>query len=265
MRASLSCFATATALVLNLSGCVNSALRKADAGTPPAVALNIPSEPASLQATLDTVIVFDGPGSWKRRAFWDEYVVTLSNPGATPLTLTSARLVNEHGESIRPGDNWQDLERQSAQWLKRSATAENVVLAAGQTAAVVGGGASVLYLGLAMSFGITPPGLGLAAATALVSGGTFHLFEKAEKDAASYINNEFDNRRLNLSTELAPGEELRGSLFFRITPSPQALMLAYREDGVAKKATIPLPILADLHRPARRDSRTAANRPPTDQ
>jgi hypothetical protein len=46
--------------------------------TPPVQTLSIAFPPsAPLQAMLAALIVYGGPGSWKREALWDEYVVTI--------------------------------------------------------------------------------------------------------------------------------------------------------------------------------------------
>ena len=45
--------------------------------------LNVAFASAPLKATLSSLITYNGPGSWKRNAFWDEYVVPLVRGGYT--------------------------------------------------------------------------------------------------------------------------------------------------------------------------------------
>src|SRR3954470_11695952 len=82
-------------LTLANTGCLTCGYRLSDKNALPAVALNLPSSPAiappnspsesastalsSGAASLSSVIVYEGPGSWKKAAFWDEYVVTVTN------------------------------------------------------------------------------------------------------------------------------------------------------------------------------------------
>ena len=67
--------ANATALAIILvslatSGCVTRSYKLADKNMAPAVALNLESAPAPAEAVVRNVIVYRGPGSWKREAYW---------------------------------------------------------------------------------------------------------------------------------------------------------------------------------------------------
>jgi hypothetical protein len=229
-------------------GCVSSKLQRADQNTPPATRLILESDGPGLTSTLETVIVFDGPGSWKRRAFWDEYVISIANPGPRPVRLLAARLYDEHISQVAPSDNWEELERQSANWWDRNATAENLVLDAGMSAAILGCAGSSAAFGLFAIAGALPPAWPLLAGTLLVSGGAMALTDSQETEARKFITDEFARRRLDLPTELDAGATLNGSLFFRATPSPTALVILYRDRGVVKRSTIKLAPLAELHR-----------------
>ena len=58
---------------LLLTGCVTSKkYRMAKEGTPPAAPLGWRVTQPSAELTLESMIVFKGPGSWKREARWDE-------------------------------------------------------------------------------------------------------------------------------------------------------------------------------------------------
>jgi len=85
-----------------LAGCVTRGYKLAPKDAPAATALNLPAAQPSVDATLQTVIVYKGPGSWKREAYWDEYVLTIANRGAVPLTITSAALHPTEGEPVAP-------------------------------------------------------------------------------------------------------------------------------------------------------------------
>src|SRR5208283_5705413 len=104
--------ATAASLgaTLLLSGCVSSGYLKARKDTPPPQLLNVPFAPGRLEAALNAVITYNGPGSWKRDAFWDEYVVTLHNPGGQILTITAVELTDLSGTARTAGDKPWKLE-----------------------------------------------------------------------------------------------------------------------------------------------------------
>jgi hypothetical protein len=92
---------------------VSAKYRFAAKDTPPARALNARFPGAPLEANLVSVITDGSPGSWKREAFWDEYVATLHNGGDQPLQVASATLVDSAGTPRSPGDDPWALERES--------------------------------------------------------------------------------------------------------------------------------------------------------
>lgn len=236
-----------SALLLG-AGCVSPKYQKAPRSTPPPVSLRLPATPStSLQAEVETVIVHDGPGSWKRRAFWDEYVLTLVNAGPEPVRVLSAILDSGTGQLLLPGDDWETLERDSADWWKRNATPEDFVLGAGMTALAAGGGASLLLLTLAMGVGAAPLA-GVALGGLVVSGGSLMLLEAPSRHAKDTIAAEFARRRLELPQTIAPGDAVCGSAFFRITPSPRQLILRCERAGRVERVTIGLAVLSGLHR-----------------
>jgi hypothetical protein len=115
-RASLLAAGLACGAAGALGGC-GSATRyqAADSRVPAAWLLNAPFPPAPVSATLATVIVCGGPGSWKREALWDEYIVTLKNPGAKPVTVTAVELEDfSGGRGAAAVDPWK-LEHESAE------------------------------------------------------------------------------------------------------------------------------------------------------
>jgi hypothetical protein len=61
-----------TAVALILSACVTKRFQTASKQTPAAVPLNLSAQQLPLTTELNTLIVFQGPGSWKREAYWDE-------------------------------------------------------------------------------------------------------------------------------------------------------------------------------------------------
>ena len=80
--------------------------------TAPAQELNAVLAREPLEAGLRWLITYNGPGSWKRNAFWDEYVVSLRNPGPRPLTVSSLVLLDYTGASRSPGHNPWALEKE---------------------------------------------------------------------------------------------------------------------------------------------------------
>ena len=99
--------------LLMFTGCVSNKYKEAKKDIPPPQMLNVAFASAPLEATLNSVITYNGPGSWKRDAFWDEYVVTLHNPGNQPLTITTAGLTDFAGLARTAGGEPWALENES--------------------------------------------------------------------------------------------------------------------------------------------------------
>lgn len=235
------------AALLLSSGCVSSKYKMAGGGVPPAPTLNLRGDHATLGTYVDSVIVYHGPGSWKRDAYWDEYVVSLENRGAISATLLSAELLDSDNFAVAPAKSWEKLESESRQWWDSHVLAQNLALGAGTVFVGVGMvaapiGAFLAYAAL-QGFALTPVGAAFIAVP-LAAGWLSETNGSHEKKIAA----EFSLRRLELPAELTSGQTAHGSLFFRLTPSPKKLVLTFREAGEVREVTVDLAVLADLHR-----------------
>ena len=119
----------ALALTCALTGCVTSKkYRLAKADTPAAQPMDLKVAVAPVELALATLIVFKGPGSWKREARWDEYVVVLLNRGEQPVVVDSAELIDLQGQVLTPGEDPWKLEKLSrSNWDKYGKTGLHVV------------------------------------------------------------------------------------------------------------------------------------------
>jgi hypothetical protein len=243
-----ACGRLALALMPVLTGCVSSKFQMAPAGTPAAVMLNLPADPSPIEAYVDTVITYHGPGSWKRHAYWDEYVLSLTNRSIAPATLLSAMLIDANGEPIAAGDRWPVLEKESRAWWDANALGQNLALGAG--AVFITAGAVAAPVGVLVVWAAAE-GVAIGASTAatfvalpLAAAALYAVNERGELR----ISEEFDRRRLKFPLDFEPRETRHGSLFFRLTPSPQKLKLTFRVTGQLREVVIDLSVLADLHR-----------------
>jgi hypothetical protein len=210
--------------------------------------LNVNFPPGPLEATLNTLIVSGGPGSWKKEAFWDEYVATFRNSGDQPLQVGSVVLVDATGVPRYTGDDPWKLERESKTLERRyrdagmtvvRIAAPRVLLTAAEPSAVASAGIGAAGAATAAT----------ATAVALpVYGATVLGINMHNKKA---IKTEFDRRRLSLPLVLAPGETRTGSLFFPLVPNPRSLIVSWSsepEDSVSRASEVlPLDFLRGLH------------------
>jgi hypothetical protein len=226
------------------SACVSSKYKRADKRIPPAKALNVKFALATLDASLYTEISDGAPGSWKREAFWDEYVVTIHNQGDQPLEITSATLT-DYAEAPHPaGDDPWALERQSKTLEKRykdagiafaRMAAPRVIVSAAEPGVVASAG--VGSAGAAAAATITAVALPIYGATVL--GINMHN--------RKVITKEFNRRRLPLPMTLGAGETRTGSFFFPTIPNPHALTLHWSGSSGEGDTALGLDFLEGLH------------------
>jgi hypothetical protein len=250
--ASVTVFPLSVALLF--SGCVSSKYRPTAQDTPPPQLINVAFAPAPLDASLTTVITYNGPGSWKRNAFWDEYVVTLRNQGKQTLVVTDATLADFGGTGRAAGGDPWALEKESKTLEQKyndagvafvRYTAPGLVIA-GTGVAVIAGAATWTTAGVA------------AAATIAVLPAYYVTVLTINHYNKVAMEKEFGRRRLVLPVTLAPGEARTGSFFFPMAPSPRSLALHWSIGTDSGDAILPLDFLHGLHVEAQ--SATAAKR-----
>lgn len=234
--------AVVLAAPLLLTGCVSAKYQSAPKDTPPPVALALKAEEPPVSLSLETVIVYRGPGSWKKEAWWDEYIVTVTNTGEQPLVLDGFVLSDVQEMTVVSSDNPWALESLSRSRLKHYERS-GVALYVGT--GVVWAASPLVALGSAFSGATTAGAISTAvffAAPVFVIG-TGVARHVARKD----IEQEFHARRITLPVSVLPGESRRGSLFFPIAPGPQHLTLRYHIGETNGRLQLPLAALANLH------------------
>jgi hypothetical protein len=241
---------TATvACVLALSGCLATKYQAAQKGTPPPTLLSIADSSPPIDVGLRSVIVYGGPGSWKRRALWDEYVVTIHNQGEKPLTVIAPTLSDFSGTPRSPGvDPWA-LEKES-QTLEQRYRRDGVAFARSTAPRALLLGATVA--GAAVG-GVAETATAAAASVSVIALPVYYVivWDKNRSNKAA-ISTEFARRRLSFPLTLAAGEMRTGSIFFPMVPDPQSLGLGWTSDPKSGGIDIPLQSLAGMHTPAQR-------------
>jgi hypothetical protein len=233
------------------AGCVSSKYKlvpKSTGPTPPP-ALQLTTADPAVSATLHTVIVFHGPGSWKRDAYWDEYVVTLTVGGNEPLTIDDAALVDRDGHITTTGRDPWALDAASRRVLKVARrTGRNLVLGAGVGAAWYGSMALLasgftIWGGVTNSAAVAAGATGFVAIPLVVAGSGVRTLV-----ARHAVTKEFNLRRIALPATVPAGGSCTGSFFFPVTPAPAKLLVRYVDGaGLSHKLTVDLAPLARLH------------------
>lgn len=239
---------------LTLTGCVSSRYKLAKpADTTPSVALNLKSQQdprpgdaaPHLEVAVNSVIIFQGPGSWKHKAYWDEYVVTLTNRGTTPLIVESAQLTGLAGTPMGSGNDPWALESQSRTLAEKGfGLAKNTIIQ-------IGGGIGALSLGMVTGAALSSGGWAAIGGAMIGSTVALPLFVGTaiyrNVSSRHAVRAEFDKRKLDLPVGLVPTQHAQGSLFFPITPGPQRLVLNGYAGPTKWSTVVDLCSLESLH------------------
>jgi hypothetical protein len=230
--------------VLVLSGCVSPRYLEARKDTPPPEMINMLFAPSRLEANLNFVITYNGPGSWKRDAFWDEYVVTVHNPGSQVLTVSAAGLTDYAGTVRVPGDDPWALEKLS-KTLEQRYRAAGIAFVRYTAPGVIIVGTGVAVIG---ATGVFSSGAASVAAVTILAVPVYYVavltINHYNKVA---MEKEYNRRRFVLPLALAPGETRTGSFFFPMVPSPRSLALHWEDPSGPGDAVLSLDFLKGLH------------------
>ncbi len=217
--------------------------------------MNLTLNQPPLEVILHTVIVYKGPGSWKRNAYWDEYIITITNKGELPLSINSATLVDFQDKNNTAGSDPWELEKKSKTWWKNIRSSEAgrlVTLGAGMAASygvLMAVAPSIVWWGPGGA-GISSAALGVAsaAAAAVIVLPVYAVVSVFVNVSGRHkIEAEFNRRRLALPAIVPAGQVVQGSLFFPITPGPKRLILQCQVGEEVRNVDFDLSPLAGLH------------------
>jgi len=250
-QASPAKFCSAVLLIvaglMTLAGCISPRYRMARKDTPPAVPVNLVVARPPLQLQVNAVIIYKGPGSWKREALWDEYVITLVNQGDQPIRIAPPTLIDFASTSLEPGvDPW-ILEKKSTTLEQRYRRA-GVAFARNTLPGVVIVGAGAASFAAS---GVFSAGAATAATATVVALPVYYIVVLSVNHAnKSAVKAEFARRRLVWPLTLEPGEARAGSLFFPMVPNPQSLDTEWTSSTASGNVVASLESLKGLHVPS---------------
>lgn len=196
-----------------------------------------------ITATLDWVIVRDGPGTWARNADWDEYLLRVSNMTGAPLRLTQVTVVDALDTPIGMETGRKKLIKGSKQTARRFKNAglkvkagrgAGTMLVAGAAITAVGvGAASAVALGSVMSAGAAGAGgAGAVAGGLLLIGPALAVGGIVRGVNNSAVNQQIESRQTALPAGVPAQRELAVDVFFPLAPSPRQVVLTYADaDG----------------------------------
>lgn len=212
--------------------------------------VGVKAEAQGVEFALTALIVMGGPGEWKHDAYWDEYVVRITNRGAEPVVINAISVHDVLDRTVIPGtEAWKvdEAGRKHERYLQKLGASADARHGAHQRRIKTTGDKMAVGAGILL---LAP--VAVAYPPVLVSGvyflpfAPFFLVGNAIHDPKNkpLVTAEFNRRRLELPVRIEPGATVEGSLFFPLTPGPESIS-AHTQDGA--EITIPLPGLEKLH------------------
>jgi hypothetical protein len=105
-------------------------------------------------ATLDWVIVRDGPGTWARNADWDEYQLRVSNQSDQPIKITEVFVVDSLNTRIESQSRRKSLVKGSKKTARRYKKSGIKVKAGAGAGTMLVAGAAVTAVGVSTAYGV---------------------------------------------------------------------------------------------------------------
>ncbi|MBT8082310.1 MAG: hypothetical protein KJP08_00660 [Gammaproteobacteria bacterium] len=188
-----------------------------------------------LSVALDWVIVRDGPGTWSRKAGWDEYLLRVKSESDQPVRIIRLIVVDSLGmptESVADRKQLVKSSKETARRYKKSGIEVEAGSGRGtmKVAAVTATGAGVgAAMGAGSFVGATSGAIvvgGMVLAPVLAIGGVMRGVNQSK------VNGVIKSRQTALPVNLVAGEEIALDMFFPIAPSPKTIELTYSDtDG----------------------------------
>jgi hypothetical protein len=192
---------------------------------------------SQVAATLDWVIVRDGPGTWAKNADWDEYLLRIQNLSDEPLKVTRIVVVDSLDTPVTPMPGRKELVKASKKTARRykdsgikvkAGRGAGTMLVAGAAVTVVGvGAASAAATGAIMSGAATAGGAGVAAGGLLLLGPAVVVGGIVRGVRNSAVNEQIEQRQTKLPFTISTSEELALDIFFPLAPSPRMIEVTY--------------------------------------
>ena len=177
-----------------------------------------------LSASLQWVIVRNGPGAWARNADWDEYLIRASNLSDKPVRITAVAVFDSLGTRIETRSDRKQLVRGSKETARRYRASGLKVKAGMGGAGLVATGAAVGVVGYGVALGSTygsfmggtaAAGGAAVASTLLTAGPAFVIFGIVRAVRNNQVNSEIVRRQTALPAAIAASQARSLDIFLK--------------------------------------------------
>jgi hypothetical protein len=217
-------------LLLALSGCGGTKVLKEPEPLVVTQSLATASD-QRIAATLDWVIVRNGPGTWAKNVDWDEYLIRVQNLSDDSIRVTNITVLDSLGTRIESRENRKQLVKGAKETKRRykdeglkvkvGAGLGKLVTTAGAIAAT-GVAVGVSAVGYATASGAAALG-GVIFVPVLAFGGIIRGVNN------SRVNKQIESRQTLLPIVLQEEEEKSLDIFFPLAPSPRQVEITYAD------------------------------------
>jgi hypothetical protein len=182
-----------------------------------------------LRATIDRLIVRDGPGTWARNADWDEYQIRVTNMGDESLQITSVTVTDSLGTLLESGESRKQLVK-GAKETKRRYKGAGIEVKAGWGAGTILTVGAVGFASVASAAGAA--GMLTTGGAVAATGGLILVPAMAMTGVMRGVNNrkvnkEIESRQTTLPVDVLEHDEKALDIFFPLAPSPQQVEIRY--------------------------------------
>ncbi len=217
-------------LLLALSGCGGTKVLKEPEPLVVTQSLATASD-QRLAATLDWVIVRDGPGTWAKNADWDEYLIRVQNLSDDSIRVTNLTVLDSLGTRIETRETRKQLVK-GAKETKRRYKDEGFKVKVGAGVGRLVATAGALAVGVSAD-GAAASSMATATATAGVAGFIFvpvlAVGGVMRGVNNSKVNKQIESRQTLLPIVLQEEEEKSLDIFFPLAPSPRQVEITYAD------------------------------------
>jgi hypothetical protein len=190
-----------------------------------------------IHASIETVILRNGPYAWTRDAEWDEYLIRIRALSDETVEIREIAIFDALDHRVESRSDREELVDGTSETARRYKQAGEMVTSRGSNGAVAFGafyGVAALIAGstAARSGGFLAGGVGRPAAGPVMIGvggafavaGVVHLASNAE------VNSEINRRATTLPFAVPGGSDTSVDLFFPITPQSRRLQVVYADN-----------------------------------
>jgi hypothetical protein len=226
-------------VTVSLGGCGGTKVLKEEQPIQTTQPLAMASD-QQITATIDWVIVRDGPGTWAKNADWDEYLLRVNNESDQPIQVTRVTVVDSLDTQIESQAGRKQLVKNSKKTARRykksgvkvkagRGAGTMIVAGAAVTAVGVGAATAVAYGNIMGAAAGTSASAGAAVGGLLLLGPALAVGGVVRGVNNSKVNKRIEERQTVLPLEVPANVEQDLDVFFPLAPSPKLVELVYSD------------------------------------